>query len=111
VPGERVVKVRARNAVARTPWAQAAATVPAYPSISGPTTARKGSKVTLALRGLLPGERAVVTIDPAKGSTVTRRATVTAKGTATVTYWVKSRTRFVVVSGGVRSAPKVIRLR
>jgi hypothetical protein len=53
----------------------------------------------------------VVTIDPAKGATVTRRPVVTLKGTATVTYWVKSRTRFVVVSGGVRSAPTVIRLR
>jgi hypothetical protein len=59
----------------------------------------------------LPGERPVVTVDPAKGATVTRRPVVTSKGTATVTYWVKSRTRFVVVSGGVRSAPKVIRLR
>jgi hypothetical protein len=111
VPGDRVVKVRARNAVARTPWATATATVPAYPSISGPSTVRKGSKVTLTLRGLLPGERPVVTVDPAKGATVTRRPVVTSKGTATVTYWVKSRTRFVVVSGGVRSAPKVIRLR
>jgi len=111
VPGDRLVKVRARNAVARTPWASATATVAAYPSISGPGTVRKGSKVTLTLRGLLPGERPVVTLDPAEGATVTRRPTVTAKGTATVTYWVRSRTRVVVVSGGVRSAPKVIRLR
>jgi hypothetical protein len=42
---------------------------------------------------------------------VTRRPTVTSEGTATVTYRVKARTRVVVVSGGVRSAPKVIRLR
>lgn len=109
VPGEREVKVRARNAVARTGWAKATVSVPAYPSVSGPSKVRKGSKVTLALRGLLPGERAVVTINPAKGPTVTRRPAVSPKGTATVTYWVKSRTRFVVVSGGVRSAPKVIR--
>jgi hypothetical protein len=111
VPGQRAVQVRAVNPVARSPWATTSVTVPAYPSVSAPGTVRKGTTVTLALRGLLPGERPVVTIDPAKGATVTRRPSVSAAGTATLRWTVRSRTKVVVVSGGVRSDPRVIRLR
>jgi len=111
VPGQRAVKVRAVNPVARSPWATTSVTVPAYPSVSAPAEVRKGTTVTVTLRGLLPGERPVVTIDPAKGATVTRRPEVSAAGTATLRWTVRSRTKVVVVSGGVRSDPRVIRLR
>jgi hypothetical protein len=111
VPGQRTVKVRAVNPVARSPWAATSVAVPAYPSVSAPARVRKGTTVTITLRGLLPGERPVVTIDPAKGVTATRRPEVSAAGTATVRWTVRSRTRVVAVSGGVRSDPRVIRLR
>ncbi|HET8970401.1 MAG TPA: fibronectin type III domain-containing protein, partial [Candidatus Nanopelagicales bacterium] len=110
VPGQRAVKVRAVNPVARSPWATTSVAVPAYPSVSAPAKVRKGTTVTITLRGLLPGERPVVTIDPAKGATVTRRPAVSAAGTASLRWTVKSRTRVVAVSGGVRSDPRVIRL-
>jgi len=111
VPGQRSVKVRAVNPVARSPWAATSVAVPAYPSVRAPARVRKGTTVTLTLRGLLPGERPVVTIDPAKGATVTRRPAVSATGTATLRWTVRSRTKVVAVSGGVRSDPRVIRLR
>ncbi len=111
VAGTRDVTVRAVNAVARSPWSTTSVAVPAYPTIAGPHKARKGSRVTLTMTGLLPGTGAVVTIDPAKGKTVTRRPAVSGGGTATVRIEVRSRTKVVVVSGGVRSAAHLIRLR
>jgi hypothetical protein len=111
VPGQRTVKVRAVNPVARSPWTATSVAVPAYPSVSAPARVRKGTTVTVTLRGLLPGERPVVTIDPVKGATVTRRPAVSTAGTATLRWTVRSRTKVVAVSGGVRSDPRVIRLR
>ena len=110
VPGQRAVRVRAVNPVARSPWTTTAVAVPAYPSVSAPARVPKGTAVTITLRGLLPGERPVVTLDPAAGATVTRRPEVSATGTATLRWTVRARTRVVVVSGGVRSDPRVIRL-
>ena len=111
IAGTRDVTVRAVNAVARSPWSTTSVAVPAYPTIAGPHKARKGTRVTLTMTGLLPGGGAVVTIDPAKGKTVTRRPAVSSGGTATVRLEVRSRTKVVVVSGGVRSAAHLIRLR
>jgi hypothetical protein len=105
VPGAHRVRVRAANAVAGSQWAPTAVEVPAYPSVSGPHRARKGKTITLALRGLLPGARAVVTVDPVKGRTLTKRPMVRRDGTATVRFTVRRRLTVVVASGGVASRP------
>jgi hypothetical protein len=105
VPGAHRVRVRAANAVAGSQWAPTSVEVPAYPSVSGPHRTRKGKTITLALRGLLPGARAVVTVDPVKGRTLTKRPMVRRDGTATVRFTVRRRLTVVVASGGVASRP------
>jgi hypothetical protein len=104
--GPRPVAVRAWNAVAGSAWGRSAVTVPAYPTIAGPSRARKGSLVRLTLSGLLPHQGASLRITTvSSGKTVTRSVTVSAtKGTAVVSLRVRSTVRVVAVTGGVRSA-------
>jgi hypothetical protein len=104
--GPTVAKVRAFNAVAESAWAPVAVTVPAYPSVSGPSTARKGSTVRLTLAGLLPHQPATLRVTNVKtGTTVTRTVTPRpATGSAVVSLTVRSTVRVVAVSGGLRSA-------
>jgi hypothetical protein len=111
VAGPGRVRVRAANAVAGSAWATVPVDVPAYPTISGPHVARKRTTVTLALRGLLPGARATVTVDPAKGRTVTKRPMARADGTATVRFRVTRPVKVVATSGGVTSRTHRVRLR
>jgi hypothetical protein len=104
--GPTVATVRAFNAVAQSAWAPVAVTVPAYPSVSGPSTARKGSTVRLTLAGLLPHQPATLRVTNVKsGKTVTRTVTPRpATGGAVVSLTVRSTVRVVAVSGGLRSA-------
>jgi hypothetical protein len=104
--GPRSVAVRAWNAVAGSAWARSAVTVPAYPTIAGPSRARKGSTVRLTLSGLLPHQGASLRVTTvSSGRTVTRSVTVSAtKGTAVVSLRVRSTVRVVAVTGGLRSA-------
>jgi hypothetical protein len=111
VAGPGRVKVRAANAVAGSPWATTSVDVPAYPTISGPHRARKGTRVTLDLRGLLPSARATVTLDPVKGRTVTKRPKARADGTATVRFEVRRKVTVVVTSGDVASRVHRVRPR
>jgi hypothetical protein len=111
VAGPGRVKVRAANAVAGSPWSTTSVDVPAYPTISGPHRARKGTRVTLDLRGLLPKVRATVTIDPVKGKTVTKRTKAGADGTATVRFKVRRKLTVVVTSGDVSSPRHRLRTR
>jgi hypothetical protein len=104
--------VRAFNAVADSAWAPVAVTVPAYPSVSGPTKARKGSTVRLTLAGLLPHQAATLRVTTVKsGKTVTRTVTPKpATGGAVVSLTVRSTVRVFAVSGGLRSAVHRIRV-
>ena len=103
--GSRVATVRAFNEVAMSAWATAAVAVPAYPSVTGPTRAKKRSTVTLALAGLLPGQPVSVAVTTVKsGKVATRSLTAGADGRATVKVTVRSTVRVVASSGGVRSA-------
>ena len=103
--GSRVATVRAFNEVAMSAWASAAVAVPAYPSVTGPTRAKKRSTVTLALAGLLPGQPVSVAVTTVKsGKVATRSLTAGADGRATVKVTVRSTVRVVASSGGVRSA-------
>jgi hypothetical protein len=79
--------------------------VPAYPSVSGPTKAHKGSTVRLTLAGLLPHQPATLRVTTVKsGKTVTRTVTPRpATGAAVVSLTVRSTVRVVVESGGLRS--------
>jgi hypothetical protein len=85
--------------------------VPAYPTVSGPHRARKRATVTLSLRGLLPGTRATLTVDPAKGRTLAKRPLARADGTATVRFRVTRPVAVVATSGGVTSRTHRVRLR
>jgi hypothetical protein len=109
VPGSRTIAVRALNQVATSPDAAAAVAVPAYPSVTGPASARKGTTVKLTLHGLLKGSKTAVTFTPAKSGRVTKAVKVRADGTAIVRVVVKKTLRLVVTSGDVRSAPHRIK--
>jgi hypothetical protein len=111
VAGPTTVKVRAVNPVARSPWASVPVAVPAYPDISGPHAVRRRTSVTLDLRGLLPGTRAAVTVEPTKGATVRLRPKVRPDGTATVRFKVRRTSKVVATSGGVSSAPHRVKAR
>jgi hypothetical protein len=111
VAGPGNVKVRAANAVAGSQWSTTRLDVPAYPTISGPHRARKGSRVTLDLAGLLPRTRASVTIDPVRGRTFTKRARADADGTAVVRFKIRRKVTVLVTSGEVTSRPYRVRPR
>lgn len=111
VPGSRAVSVRAGNAVATSGYAATTVAVPAYPAVSGPKSARKGSTVTLRVRGLLRGAPSAVTFTPAKAGRVTRPLKVRADGTATIRVVVKRTLRLVVTSSDVSSAPHRVTVR
>jgi hypothetical protein len=103
--GAEVAKVRAFNVVAMSSWAQLAVAVPPYPSITGPTKVRKGTKVRLRMSGLLPGQVADVAVKTVKSGAVrVLHPTATKDGTATVRFVVRSTTRVSVTSGGITSA-------
>ncbi|MGZ4608852.1 MAG: heparinase II/III domain-containing protein [Actinomycetes bacterium] len=110
VAGARAVSVRGANAVATSGATSTRVAVPAYPSVSGPTSVRKGRAVTFTLRGLLPGAPTSVTLSPAKAGRVrTKPVKVSAAGTAKVVVVVKKSLRIVVRSGGVASSARKIR--
>jgi hypothetical protein len=110
VPGARTIAVRALNQVATSVDAPAAVAVPAYPSVTGPVAARKGTTVKLTLHGLLKGAPTAVTFSPAKSGRITKAVKVKADGTATVRVVVKKTLRMVVTNGEVRSAPHKIKV-
>jgi hypothetical protein len=102
--GNRVATVRAFNQVAMSGWAPAAVAVPAYPSVTGPGKARKGTRVTLHLAGLLPHQSATLRVTTvASGKATTRKIDPKADGTATVRLLVRRTVRVVAISGGVSS--------
>jgi hypothetical protein len=104
-PGNRQARVRAFNQAALSTWAPAAVVVPAYPSVTGPTKVHKGTRATLHLAGLLPGQPTTLRVTTvASGKVATRRVTPTADGTATVRLLLRKTVRVVAVSGGVTSA-------
>ena len=104
-PGNRVARVRAFNQAAMSTWAPAAVAVPAYPSVTGPTKVRKGTRATLHLAGLLPGQPTTLRVTTvASGKVATRQVTPNADGTATVRLLVRKTVRVVAVSDGVTSA-------
>lgn len=111
VPGARAFSLRATNAVATSPGASVAVDVPVYPSLTGPTSARVRTKVTLTARGLLPGPRPTVTLAPAGAGRVAWVSRVRADGTATVRVVVRRRLDVVVTSAGVGSPPHRIAVR
>ena len=103
--GAEVAKVRAFNVVAMSTWAQLDSTVPPYPSITGPTKVRKGTRVTVKMAGLLPGQVADVAVNTVKSGAVrVLHPTATQDGTATVRFQVRWISRVSVTSGGVTSA-------
>jgi hypothetical protein len=104
-PGNRVARVRAFNQAAMSTWAPAAVAVPAYPSVTGPTKVRKGTRATLHLAGLLPGQPTTLRVTTvASGKVATSKVTPKADGTATVQLLLRKTVRVVAVSGGVTSA-------
>jgi hypothetical protein len=111
VAGPGTVKVRAANAVAGSRWTTTRVEVPAYPTISGHHRARKGARVALDLRGLLPHARAAVTIDPVRGRTLTKHPKARADGTATVRFKIRRKVAVVVTTGDVSSRPFRVRPR
>lgn len=114
VPGPRAVSLRASNAVATSESAGGAVEVPAYPSVTGPASARNRATVRLTVQGLLRGAPAAVKLTPAKAGRVIGPLTIRADGTATVRVFLKRTLRVVVTSGVTPSAPyrvKVVRRR
>jgi len=111
VAGPRVVSVRTRNAVARSPWATVPVNVAPYPSVTAPRSVPKKTTVTLGLRGLLPDVRSTVELTGKKGGVRTRRVTADDDGTATLRVTLRTTTRVVATSGDVRSAVRKIRVR
>ncbi|MDQ1664109.1 MAG: hypothetical protein QOH75_140 [Actinomycetota bacterium] len=112
VAGVRAVSLRAANEVATSPAAAASVDVPAYPSVTGRASARKGTAVTFTLSGLLPGAPATVGLSPAKAGRVkTRPIKGSATGTARVVVVVRRTVRIVATSDGVRSTPRKITVR
>jgi len=103
--GAEVAQVRAFNVVAMSPWAQVDVAVPPYPSITGPTKVKKETRVTVTMRGLLPGQVADVAVKTVKSGAVrVLHPTATKDGTATVRFEVRSTSRVSVTSGGITSA-------
>jgi hypothetical protein len=103
--------VRAFNQAAMSAWAPAAVAVPAYPSVTGPTKVRKGTRATLHLAGLLPGQPTTLRVTTvASGKVDTRRVTPKADGTATVRLLLRKTVRVVALSGGVTSAAHRIKV-
>ena len=104
VPGSRVAKVRAFNAVAHSTWSRATVDVPAYPALHGPARARKGATVRLTLTGLLPEQPTSVAIRTvSSGAVRTVQVRPMADGTGALRFRVQSTVRVVATSGGVRS--------
>jgi hypothetical protein len=102
--GAEVAQVRAFNVVAMSPWAQLEVAVPPYPSITGPTKVAKGTRVTVKMSGLLPGQVADVAVKTVKsGAVQVLHPTATKDGTATVRFEVRSTSRVSVTSGGITS--------
>jgi hypothetical protein len=111
-PGNRQARVRAFNEVAMSGWAPAAVAVPAYPSVTGPAKVRKGTRATLHLAGLLPGQAATLRVTTvASGKVDTRKVDPRADGTASVRLLLRKTVRVVAVSGGVTSARHRIKVR
>lgn len=110
-PGRHKVWVRAGNAVALSPVALTKVDVPVYPKVTAPTKVRKRTLVTLALKGLMPGTRARLTVDPDKGKTLVRRPRVRDDGTAVVRLRLRRSVTVAVTSGGVSSKERRIKVR
>lgn len=110
VPGSRTIAVRALNQVATSVDAPAVAAVPAYPTVTGPVAARKGTTVKLTLHGLLKGTPTAVSFTPARSGRVTKAVKVRSDGTAIVRVVVKKTLRLVVTNGETRSAPHRIKV-
>lgn len=111
VAGARVARVRAANAVGVSGWSRVPVAVPAYPSVRGPATARRGSRVRLALAGLLAGERATVTVRTVpSGAVTTRRVRAGADGTAVLRVRVRATVMVRATSGGVTSGWRRVRV-
>jgi hypothetical protein len=112
-PGSRRPSVRAFNQAAMSALALAptALSVRAYPSVVGPTKVRKGTRATLHLAGLLPGQPTTLRVTTvASGKAATRKVTPKADGTATVRLLLRKTVRVVAISGGVTSAVHRIRV-
>jgi hypothetical protein len=85
-------------------WSRVRVAVPAYPSVHGPAKARKGTRVRLTFAGLLPGERATVTVRTVKtGHLTTRHVRPKDNGTAVLHLRVRSTVKVKATSGGVTS--------
>ncbi len=103
--GNRQARVRAFHVVAMSTWAPVAVFVPPYPSVSGPTKVRKGTRVTLRFAGLLPRQVTDVAVKTvSSGKVRVRHLDARKDGTATLRLRVRSTTRVSATSGGLTSA-------
>ena len=110
VAGPRSVSLRASNAVATSAPAPSAVEVPAYPTVTGPVSARRKSNVKLTVSGLVPGAPRTVTLTPAGAGRILRATRVREDGSATVRVLAKRTLRVVVTSGDIASAAHRIRV-